>query len=79
MTVQVLFFGATADTIGQRRVDFELPPNSIASQIFEQLVAEYPSLAKHRLHYSVNQQYATGNETLTDGDEIAIFAAVSGG
>lgn len=79
MTVEVLFFGATADVTGQRRVEVELPSDSQASDIFKKLVADYPLLVKHRLHFSVNQQYATGEETLNDGDELAIFTAVSGG
>ncbi len=79
MSIQVLFFGATADITGQRRVAFELPPDSKANDIFKKLVTDHPQLAKHRLHFSVNQQYATGDEILNDGDELAIFTAVSGG
>ena len=79
MIVKVLFFGATADITGQRRVDIELLPEAKASDAFEKLVTDYPLLAKPRLHFSVNQQYATGDEILNDGDELAIFTAVSGG
>lgn len=79
MRIQVLFFGATAEVTGKRRVEVELPPESKASEIFEKLVTDHPLLAKHRLHFSVNQQYATGDEILNDGDELAIFTAVSGG
>lgn len=79
MSIQVLFFGATADITGQRRVEIELSPDSRASDIFERLVVDHPLLARHRLHFSVNQQYATGDEILNDGDEMAIFTAVSGG
>lgn len=79
MTVQVLFFGATADTIGKRRIEIELPINAAASEILERLISDFPGLSKHRLLCSVNQKYATGNERITDGDEIAVFIAVSGG
>lgn len=79
MTVQVLFFGATADITGQRKLKIELPSDAVAGQIFEKLLSDFPALSKHRLHYSVNEQYATGNEMLNDGDELAIFTAVSGG
>ncbi len=77
--IQILFFGATADIIGERRIEIDLPIYAVASQILEKLVSDFPSLSKHRLLYSVNQQYASGNEILADGDEIAIFTAVSGG
>lgn len=79
MNVQVLFFGATADITGQRRIEVDLPPEAIAADIFEKLVADHPLLARHRLHYSINQQYANGDEMISDGDEFAIFTAVSGG
>lgn len=79
MTVQVLFFGATADITGKRKAELELPTDAISKHILAKLTAEFPSLSKHRLLYSVNQQYASGNEILADGDEIAVFTAVSGG
>ncbi|MFM9905641.1 MAG: MoaD/ThiS family protein [Pyrinomonadaceae bacterium] len=79
MVAHVLFFGATAEITGHRRVDIELPPDAISGDVFQKLVSNHPTLAKHRLHFSVNQQYATGNELLNDGDELAIFTAVSGG
>lgn len=79
MIIHVLFFGATADITGQRRLAVELPHDSKATDIFEKLIIDHPQLAKHRLYFSVNQQYAAGDETLNDGDELAIFTAVSGG
>ncbi len=79
MPVTVNFFGATADIAGQRRIEVAVPPESIAKDVFEQLISQHPQLAKHRLHFSVNQEYATGDEIVHDGDELAIFTAVSGG
>lgn len=79
MNIQVLFFGATADITGQRRIDVDLPPNARAADILETVVAEHPRLGSHRLHLSVNQTFANGDELLNDGDELAIFTAVSGG
>lgn len=79
MVVQVLFFGATADIAGNRSVEVEMPTKTKASDVFEKLLSDYSLLGTHRLLFSVNQQYATGDETLVDGDELAIFTAVSGG
>ena len=79
MTVQVLFFGATADIAGKRRVEVDLPADSKASDAFEKIIADHPRLKAHRLHLSVNQEFAKGDETIKDGDELAIFTAVSGG
>lgn len=79
MNLSVLFFGATADITGQRRVEVDLPAGAKASDVFEKIISRHPLLSNHRLHFSVNQQYATGDELLNDGDEMAFFTSVSGG
>jgi molybdopterin synthase sulfur carrier subunit len=79
MNVSVLFFGATADEVGEREVSFDLNENSTASDAFSRIVAVYPQLKNHSLLFAVNQEYANGDETIKDGDELAVFTAVSGG
>jgi molybdopterin converting factor small subunit len=79
MHIQVLFFGVTAAIAGKRQAQVETDEGMHASAVFERLLTEHPSLAAHRLHFAVNQQYATGDEIIRDGDELAIFTAVSGG
>ena len=79
MAISVLFFGATAELTGTRRLEIDLPSESNAATVFDGLVAKYPALSRRRLLYSINQQYASGNEIVRDGDELAVFTAVSGG
>jgi molybdopterin converting factor small subunit len=83
MKVRVLFFGATADLVGGREVEIEFDGNVRAAEVFERIFAEYPKLAEGRdrksLHLSVNQEYSDGDESIRDGDELAVFTAVSGG
>ena len=79
MQIQVLFFGSTAAVTGKRHLEIELAREKKASEIFDRLLAEFPRLAAHRLLFSINQQYATGEERIHDGDELAVFTAVSGG
>lgn len=79
MPIHVLFFGATAGITGHRRIEIDVPAEAKASDVFEMLIADHPSLSAHKLLISVNQQYADGSEILSDGDELAIFTAVSGG
>ena len=78
-TVDVLFFGATADITGARKVSLELPPDSRSRNAFEKVVEKYPKLSSYRLFFSLNQEHASGEELVRDGDELAIFTAVSGG
>ncbi len=79
MNVQILFFGATADTVGKREIILKVDNDARANQALSLIVDQNPGLAKHKLLFSINQEYARGDEILSDGDELAIFTAVSGG
>ena len=77
--IEILLFGATADALGARRLRRSVSAEMNASKLLELLKIEYPGLAKHNLLLSINQEYANGDETIRDSDEVAIFTAVSGG
>ena len=79
MKIQVLFFGATASAVGNRRFDVSLPPDTTSGMAMDLVQSEYPALKGHKLLFSINQSYVTGDEIIRDGDELAIFTAVSGG
>ena len=79
MKVSVLFFGATADETGTRELDLDLTENRKAAEVFGEILEKYPRLANHKLLFAVNQEYSNGDETIQDGDELAVFTAVSGG
>jgi molybdopterin converting factor small subunit len=79
MKVSVLFFGATADEVGKREINLEFSDNAKASDAFGEIVNKFPQLANHKLLFAVNQEYAGGDEIISDGDELAVFTAVSGG
>lgn len=79
MPVRVLFFGATSDITGKREIEIEPTAGVTSNTIFNEIVSKFPRLSSHRLLYTVNQQFAAGDEIIHDGDELAIFTAVSGG
>jgi molybdopterin converting factor small subunit len=79
MKVQVLFFGATAEAVGEREIEIDLEAETKSLFAFKQIVSAYPNLQKHTLLFAINQEYANGSETLSTGDELGIFTAVSGG
>lgn len=79
MNIQILFFGAMASVVGTRNVEISLPNESTAEMAVVQMKSTFPKLSGHKLLYSLNQNYATGGEIVREGDEIAIFTAVSGG
>ncbi len=79
MKTRVLFFGATADAVGEREIEIDLPDGARAENAFARVVEKFPALEKHSLLFAVNQEYASGGETISDGDELAVFTHVSGG
>jgi molybdopterin converting factor small subunit len=79
VTIRILFFGATADAAGARRIDREFPADASAGAALDGIVAEIPALRAHSLLFAVNEEYADRARTLANGDELAIFTPVSGG
>lgn len=81
MKVNVLFFGATADMVGEKEIEFETGENEPAKNVFGEILDSFPKLKDYgkSLLFSVNREYSDGGELIKDGDELAIFTAVSGG
>jgi molybdopterin converting factor small subunit len=78
MKIKVLFFGATADAAGKREMMFKTSASDAGSALSE-IVGTMPSLATHKLLFAVNEAYVDRSAILNEGDELAIFTAVSGG
>ncbi len=79
MYVRVLFFGATYGAAGTRELQLQIDDGKLSREVFDEVLRQHPKLRTHKLLFSVNQEYASGREILTEGDELAIFTAVSGG
>ena len=60
-------------------MDFDLEPGTTADDAFKSVLSSNPKLASHKLLFAVNQAYSSGEEVVNEGDELAIFTAVSGG
>jgi molybdopterin synthase sulfur carrier subunit len=79
MNVTVLFFGQTAEIVGLREVEMSLDESTTADIAFSEIVKKYPRLSENKLLFAINQTYSNGDEMIKNGDELAIFTAVSGG
>ena len=79
MVVNILFFGSTAEIAGTRNLDRHCEDVETVSDLICKLSMDYPALANHKLLFAINEEYADPNTLLKDGDEIAVFTAVSGG
>jgi len=79
--VRVLFFGAARDAVGHDELEVEINSAATVASVFNQLLADYPALARFgkSLLIAVNQEYATPDQEISDGDELAALPPVSGG
>ncbi|HEX4485508.1 MAG TPA: molybdopterin converting factor subunit 1 [Terriglobales bacterium] len=82
MRVQVLYFGVLKEQAGQSSDFLEVPGSSANISAVLQLVrSKHPSLNRwlKSIAVAVNQEYATPQTALQEGDEIALLPPVSGG
>jgi molybdopterin converting factor subunit 1 len=81
MSIRILFFASLADITGTRETEVDSALFSDVSSVFETFVKQFPALAAHRssLMSAVNQEFASLDALVHDGDEIAFFPPVSGG
>jgi molybdopterin converting factor subunit 1 len=80
MTVAVLLFASYADALGADRLTLELPAGCSVRELVEKLraLAGAERLPPMPL-VAINQQYASANQRITAGDEVAIIPPVAGG
>jgi len=81
--INVLFFGAARDVVNKNPLELALATDAPAtvSSAFQQLITQFNGLERfgRSLLFAVNQEYATAETPLQEGDELAIFPPVSGG
>jgi len=81
MRVQVLFFGQLRDLTGRSAESLPLGEHATLRDVLQHYSEKYPSIHKlaSSLALSVNQEYASQDSALHDGDEVALLPPVSGG
>ena len=80
MNITVLFFASYADALGNAELDLALPPGATVADAIRQVgrlpgaerVPPLPLVA-------VNERYASMDQRLSAGDELAIIPPVAGG
>lgn len=77
--VRVLFFGATADAVGDREITIQLDTDETVEDVVRLVKTSYDGLASMKLLSAVNEEYAGPQRTLVAGDSVALFTTVSGG
>ena len=80
MNIQVLFFGIATDLVGKNSIPFQLKENATIKSLKEALLTEYSTLKNiHDFAIAVNEEYASDDLKINNGDVVAIIPPVSGG
>ncbi|NNE07886.1 MAG: molybdopterin converting factor [Gemmatimonadetes bacterium] len=81
ISISVRYFGPSADAAGREQEERSLPAGSTLAALSEAIYGEYPGLRKaaRSIRFAVNQEYASEDVALSDGDEVAVIPPVAGG
>ena len=81
MTVRVLFFGPLRDLAGFAEERLTLPEPVSLGSLFDHYCRQHPALASlaGSIQLARNQEFASRDTLIADGDEVAFLPPVSGG
>ncbi|MGC5328633.1 molybdenum cofactor biosynthesis protein MoaE [Brevibacillus sp. SYSU BS000544] len=81
MKVQVQLFAGLAERANMRVLTIELSTGATVSNLISQVTTEYPSLSSllPTCFVSLNNEYATSDQVIQEGDDVALLPPVSGG
>ncbi|QMU66616.1 MAG: molybdopterin synthase sulfur carrier subunit [Flavobacteriaceae bacterium] len=80
MNLRILFFGISADLVGETSLDLSVSVNISVFQLKKELQEQYPQLLEINSYaIAVNECYATDETLLRENDVMAIIPPVSGG
>ncbi|MCL4318948.1 MAG: MoaD/ThiS family protein [Firmicutes bacterium] len=79
MTVTTLFFSFAADRMNGRHKTFDLPEGTTLGDMVRQYLEPALGPDSRNWLYSVNEEWASWETRLKNGDEIAVIPPVSGG
>lgn len=77
MKVRIRFFGSLRDRLGQSEMLLEVAPESTVAGVWAQ-VTDGKEVPQDVLG-AINMEYASFEQPVADGDEVAFFPPVTGG
>lgn len=81
MRVKLKLFAIYREKVGQSELEMSVTEGSTAGEVLDRLVSDYPSLAgmAAATMFAVDEDFATAQTVLRDGQELALLPPVSGG
>lgn len=77
MNIKVKYFASLREEIGRSGDDLTISEPLTAMQVWQQATGREALSAN--LLIALNQEYISGDELVSDGDEVAFFPPVTGG
>lgn len=81
MKITILYFAMARDLADTTLETVELSSGATASTALRQIIQRHPGLAalEGSLRMAVNEEFASGQQVLQEGDSLALLPPVSGG
>lgn len=79
MKVSIRCFASVRELLGAELLERDVDEGTTLGALKAMLAREAPDLARLRVAFAVNQDYATEETVLQDGDEVAFIPPISGG
>ena len=76
--IKVLLFAHLQETIGESELSVELAGKTV-EQIKASLETQYPGVSLQQVMAAVNEEFATDETIVNDGDTLAFIPPISGG
>jgi sulfur-carrier protein len=75
---KVLFFAHLRDTVGSESIELEATGKSVA-QLKQEIINQYDFQKLDTVMTAINEEFASDEEVIQEGDIIAFIPPVSGG
>ena len=81
ISVTVLYFAQAREESGTTEERFSMPADSSVGALVDRAVERHPALRrmKRTIQVALNEELARGDESLREGDVIALIPPVAGG
>ena len=80
MDVTILYFASLADKAQKNQEVLLLSPATTLPELYEQLQADYGfDIEQQRLRVAINDEFASWDSRLIEGDTVAFIPPVAGG
>ena len=79
--IRLLFFAVLRDIAGQPEAELEVPEGTRPRDVWRSLRGQHRELASYEQPpmTAINESYASPDDVLRDGDELAFIPPVAGG